>query len=467
MQPSSFIYFHDRGYTGLFMTERKHAVKGRRLLFALLLLLLSASSSFADMKADYGVDLRLRYEYWKGVFDMGTLKLEDENFGRLKTSFWGRLDINEHSGAYLRISSEPRYYISSSSPDNESFEQDEIFFESLYVDVKNAAGLPVDLRIGRQDLQYGDGFLIYDGAPVTSDRTKYFNAAKATWKISRNTSIDFVYIYNTMTDRLLPVIHPSKTGRFYKDNKRILTSSDEEAFVLYGRRRIGESFTIEPYYIYKRENKIDLNNPELELNTIGGRAVCNSYPWQLKGEYARQFGQYKGGRKRKGTGGNVFVGRSLGGVMWKPGIEAGYVYMSGDDPGSKANESWDPLFSRYRWISGLYKYAFSRETGIGSYWTNLALYRISVLLNFTPATKLSLAYNYLRANEQTKITGPFAAIFSNKGKERGHLQQVLLSHEFNKGIRSLLIFEYFKPGNFYSKSAGDASYLALMVQIGL
>lgn len=429
--------------------------------------MLFASICLAETKIDYGADFRLRYEHWENVFDMGALHLEDENYFRLKASLWGRLDLNRNLGAYARITTEPKYYIGSSSPDNNDFEQDELFFESLFVDVNNLAGLPVDLRIGRQDLMYGDGFLIRDGTPVSADRTKYFNAAKATWRITPDNSVDLLYIYNTMTDSLLPIVHPAKSGKLYKGNQRILNSSDEEAFVLYGKNRIGDDLLLEPYYIYKQEERIDAKTPELDLHTIGGRAVYSFNQWKLKGEYAHQFGEYKGGRERRGNGGNVFVSHSFEDTRWKPQIEAGYVYLSGDDQGTQAHEGWDPLFSRYRWMSALYKYSFSREVGTGSYWTNLGLYRISGALNFSKDTSLSLAYNYLTAIEKTKVTGPNAAIFSNDGKERGHLQQVILSHKFEKNIDGLASFEYFIPGNFYKGSADDAFYMNLQLQIHL
>ena len=460
------------GYRTVTASERGRMISGGRRLFQSLLLsvpalLLFSSVSLAETKFDYGADFRLRYEYWKGTFDMSTLGLDDENYLRLKVSLWSRLQLNKNAGAYLKLSTEPKCYISSSNTDNKDLEQDEVFFESLYVDVKDAAGIPLDLRIGRQELRYGDGFLIADGTPVSADRTKYFNAARATLKITANNSVDLLYIYNTMTDQLLPVLHPAKSGRLYKYNQRILNSSDEEAFVLYGKNRIGENLAIEPYYIYKQEERINAKTPTLFLNTIGARAAYDFHPWAVKAEYAHQFGEYDGGRKRIADGGNIFIKRSLEDLPWTPDIEAGYVYLSGDDTNSGANEGWDPLFSRYKWMSALYKYAYSRETGIGSYWSNLGLYRINMTLNFTPATKLSLAYNYLTAIEKTGVTGPNAAMFSNSGKERGHLQQTVLSHKFDKRLSSLLTMEYFVPGNFYRSSAKDAFYLSLMMQLHL
>ncbi len=428
---------------------------------------LLVSTSAADVKFDYGADFRLRYENWDNIFDLGILNVESERYFRLKTSLWGEWVFNRNVSAYARISNEAKYYVSSFSPDNEGFQQDEIFFEHLFLDIKNTAGLPVDLRIGRQDIKYGDGLLIWDGSPVSADRAKSFNAAKATWRLDGNNSVDFVYIYAPMTDTLLPSIHPAKTGRAYQDNKRILNTSDSKAFVVYGNNNVGRGLTLEPYYIYKREEEINAMNPRLDLNTIGARFVYNFTPWKLRGEFAHQFGEYKGGRDRRGNGGNVFISRAFENTFWKPELEAGYLYLSGDNPNTRTNEGWDPLFSRWPGLSRLYIYTYFRETGIIAYWTNLGLYRADVKLNFTPDTGLVLYYNYMVADEKTNITGASAAMFSNSGRERGHLQQAVLNHRFSSKICGLIMLEYFMPGTFYSRKADNAMYFRWELQVKL
>jgi hypothetical protein len=429
-----------------------------------LFILLYASLSYAGLETKYGADFRLRYEFWENAFAFGKVDLKDENFTRLKSSLWGELTYNENFGAYAKVSTEPKYYWSSFSNDNRYFQQDEIFFESLYLDLKRVGGLPVDFRIGRQDLKYGDGFLIWDGTPGSGDRTKYFNAAKATWRINQDHSLDFVYIYAPMTDTVLPSIHPAITGRAYKDNKRILNTSDSQAALLYGKSKVSENMTMEPYYIFKREDAIDANNPILDLHTIGARGVYKNGPWEVKGEFAHQFGEYANGRERRGNGGNIFINRALQDVLWEPRLEAGFIYMSGDDPSTAAHEGWDPLFSRWPGISRLYIYAYARETGIIAYWTNLELFRADVRLKIAPETTATLFYNYLMAAEKTKVTGPFAPIFSNDGRERGHLWQAVLNQKFTANIDSTLMFEYFIPGNFYGKGAEDALFLRWEMQ---
>ena len=139
--------------------------------------------------------------------------------------------------------------------------------------------------------------------PNDGSRTFYFNAAKAKWRINENHNVDFVYITNQFQDRYLPTWRTAvpDAGTYY-NNKKILNASDERAFVVYGRDKLSENLTVEPYYVFKKEKEHPLGPPtaELDLNTIGMRAVYKADPWKVGGEFAHQFGEYDGGRDRRG-----------------------------------------------------------------------------------------------------------------------------------------------------------------------
>ena len=236
--------------------------------------------------------------------------------------------------------------------------------DNLYIKANNVFGLPVDLKIGRQDFlgpdMYGEGFLLSDGNPNDGSRCFYFNAAKAKWRINENHNVDFVYITNQYQDRYLPTWRTAiENSPTYYNNKRILNASDEQAFMVYGRDKINQNLTVEPYYIYKKEEEISkppfpIATPELDLNTIGARAVYKADPWTFGGEFAYQFGEYDGhksaggyaGQDRKGYGGYIFGKRKFADMKLKPEFELRFVYLSGDDPDTGKNENFDPLFSR-------------------------------------------------------------------------------------------------------------------------
>jgi hypothetical protein len=457
----------------------------KKSLLALFVLCLGvalyAEIASAEVKANWGAEFRLRQDYLESIMDLRTQGRPDWDFFRLRSSLWGKVDLNEDMGAYLKLTNEAKYYMGSYKPfetsdstsDSNRFDADELVIDNLYFDYKNIVGLPIDIRIGRQNFlgAYGEGFLILDGTPGDGSRTAYFNAVKTTWRINNSNSVDLLYISDPKTDQYLPSLYTAQSRSLsaYDDNKRILNASNEQAVVVYGKSKISDNLLLEPYYVYKEENPVGIN-PKLNLNTLGARAVVTVGEWKMRGEFAHQFGEYENHRDRIGNGGYVFLGQKYEKVTWKPEWELGYVYLSGDDPNTPQHEGWDPLFSRAPMWNEVYAYLFLPETikdsgAIPGYWTNLHLYIAGVKLALASTTNLAISYQYLRSDQVT--SGLNAAMFSNNSKERGQLATVILNHSFTKQIDCLLQVEYFVPSKFYNDNAHDAALYRWQLQYKL
>ncbi len=425
-----------------------------RLASLLLGLGIMASPLWAEGtdKFQYGFEERLRFEYWDEVFDLNENGTKPtDQFIRNKISVWGRWNANDKISVYLKLTGEPFIYTGAHKGDD--FVKDEIVFDNAYVDIKEPFDWPVTFRLGRQDFMnaFGEGFIIMDGTPMDGSRTVYFNAVRATWAINKDNSLDIIYLSDPKKEQYLPV---------FNNRNQTLNVSDEQAVILYGKNKINDHWAVEPYYIYKNEGA-QTAVPELDIHTLGGRAVYSNNPWKVVAELAGQFGEYDGGQDRQGLGGYIHLDRSFPDLPLKPEATIGFYYQSGDDPQTAKNEEWNPLFSRWPWMSELLVLTYATEEKQPGYWTNLQNYRAGVKLSLTDKTKLNLTYNYMRANEDTGITG---SIFSNSGKERGHLPQVMLSHKFTKNLDGYILGEYFIPGNFYYDGADNAMFLRTHLQ---
>jgi hypothetical protein len=66
-------------------------------------------------------------------------------------------------------------------------------FDNLYVQADKPGGLPVKLKLGRQDIVLGNGWLMLDGTPLDGSRTIYLDALRATWS-SGATSVEAILI---------------------------------------------------------------------------------------------------------------------------------------------------------------------------------------------------------------------------------------------------------------------------------
>jgi hypothetical protein len=436
------------------------------LIVCAFLLSIIPTSAFAEMTFKWGGAERIRHEYWKNMSDVNNDRQDTRNFFRVKSSIWGQADVNENLGFFGKLTNEFKAYTffegaSGSVPDKSAskkgyhFDMNEIVFDNLYADIKNIFELPVDLRLGRQDFlgTYGEGFLIMDGTPQDGSRTFYFNAAKASWRVNEKNTLDFIYINNPRDEEFLPVINRLELTKAsdptHDDIPQLLNTTDEQGYVLYLKNKDIENLGLEAYYIFKKEDAeggTKIQSKESYINTLGSFAKYDLNSWTFRGQLAGQFGD-DGDEDRSAMGGYGFVDKNFKDKKWSPKASLGYLYLSGDDPSTDKNEAWNPLFSRYPWMSELYVISIASDTnvGIAGYWTNVSIVRAELSAKPTGKSKISLYYNYLRANENVTSS----PVCSGTGKERGHLPQIKFDYAFNKNISTYFLAEYLIPGDFY------------------
>ena len=450
------------------MTERR-LVWGACLAVVVTAMPLSAA---AAVTWKWGPYLRFRHEYVRNMFDLAdavdSSNRDTRHYVRLKTSLWSQLDVDDQLSLYVKLTNENRAHFyfegtSGSFPDKQAskkgyhYNLNEVFVENLYVDLKQVLSLPVDVRLGRQDFigQYGEGFLIFDGTPVDGPRSAYFNAAKASWRVNAHNTLDVIYVNDPRTDEFLPVINRDQLTDFatrYKKDGNVLTTTDEDGTIVYWKNKALKNVNAEGYYIFKREfeeNGVgNYASRKTLLNTVGTFLKCVRAPYTFRVQGASQWGSY-GEKKRTGLGGYAYVDRELKEIpVWSPTATVGWLYLSGDDRKTGTQEGWDPLFSQYPWISDLYLYVLTRETGVPAYWTNLHGLRTQLVLKPTSKSKQTLGYTYLRAVEAVPATAN--PMFSGTSKERGHVLQSKSEYAFNDHATASVVVDCFLPGAFYA-----------------
>lgn len=449
------------------------------ILVFLSCLLFFATPVHAETKFSWGPYWRLRYEYWKNWKDMDNDLKDNRNYFRLKTSLWGKVDFNADMSLFAKLTNEFKAYTyfggtASLIPDKTDskkgyhFDINEVIFENLYLDEKDLLGSPVDLRLGRQDFagMYGEGFLIMEGTPQDGPRTLYFNAAKASWRVNEQNTIDMIYINDPRDEEFLPVINRSRLRNAANPSlnrqPQLLNTTDEQAGVLYWSNKNIKDLALEAYYIFKyeaEEGGYGYQAQKGKINTLGSFAKYILGSLTFRSQIADQFGSY-GSDARRGIGGYAFVDKAFNGIAWSPKGSVGFVYLSGDNKETAKNEGWDPLFSRWEWMSPMYAMSMSAETGILGYWTNMRIYRANLTLKPTEKINLYLGYNFLQANEQVAST----AILSGSGRNRGHLPQAKVEYILNKNMTTCFLVEYLIPGNFY-KERDPALFLRAELQL--
>lgn len=399
---------------------------------------------------EVGFEERVRSEEYEDIIDHDSANPSDSrNFYRFRTRAWITLDPHPDLEIAAGLCNENRKLVRPDAAINAR----EIFFDTLYLDYRFARGWSV--RVGRQNLQRGEGFVLFDGSSGDGSRTAYFNAIDLTRTWGRST-LEFLAISDPSKDQYLPRINEAKAP----EGPLRLNEWDERALGLYYTNREWTGTVVEGYTFLKTETHDyrPVTNPQFQpdrrIQTLGGR-VARDLPqgWSVSGEAALQRGKQDG---RPGTGeasrdiaawgGYARLRKNLD-VPWNPTLSAGYIALSGQDPDSGKITAWDPLFSRWPHWSELYVYSQIPENGV-AYATNLGMWELEARCHPAPPLDLRATWYRMSALERPVPGGSFG-----RGRDRGDLLELRADYRFSPQFKGHVLYEHLTPGNFYSGQA--------------
>lgn len=348
-----------------------------------------------------------------------------------------------------QLTNEFRYYF---VPEDIDFSLHEVFVDLLYAKWDRVAKLPLALSIGRQNLSFGEGFVVIDGTPLDGSRSIYFNAARADWTFAPAHSVSLTYVNQPVKDKYLPLIH---------DQDANLIEQPQQALIVYYSRSWGKS-NLQAYFIHKESEHTaefsdarQVNCPGIRLQwPITARAT-------LVGEGAYQIGT-NGASDQQGYGGYGYAEYATGWPIRLPKtVSVGGVYLSGDDPATDDDEGWEPVFGRWPKWSESYIYTLIRERSV-AYWTNLTSVFIKTTVPVATDIALSLDYHRLAAPE---ISDPAKAFPGGSGTRRGDLLIGRLTYQISPHLSGHVLFERFAPGDFYLTGADSYGWMRMEVML--
>jgi hypothetical protein len=448
---------------------RRHGVGWTIVLLGCFALVRAEEKPGLSLK--FGFSERVRNEYYNNITDMSGLKDDKTDYFRIRTSLWGQVRYAPMVTLVAKLTNEFRKYAVDPNTPDRAFTFDEIFVDNLYLKLETP-NKRIGLTLGRQNLTYGEGFILMDGSPWDGSRSIYHDAAKLSLTAGK-TTVDFLAIDNTRIEDHLSVIR----GAELSDGKLIGQSPDqkmndgeEKAFGLYATTTVLPKTKLEAYAIRKTEEPkpwIDKKGPTetLELNTLGARAqVALASRLSLTAEAAVQSGT-QGSIDHKAFGGYGTLTFTVD-PETKSAFSAGVLGLSGDDPKTADNEGWNPLFSRWPKWSELYIYSYLNETVRGSvrvaYWTNIWSPNLSYTTQLSKRTTLIANYFWLRAFEDRTLADGSAS-----GLSRGKEIQFWVKFNFNKYLTGHLLYDFLTPGDYYAMPRSGGSFIRgeMMVSI--
>jgi len=440
---------------------KRFMVTAISLCFLTIFVISQAIAQDTGSSFKWGFRERIRNTYLNNLFTFDDTKDDETDMIRVRTNLWGKYTLNSHLSFFLQLTNEFRPYLID--PKDRDFTFDEIIIDNLYFDWTSGGENPISLRVGRQNLIYGEGFILLEGAPWDGSRAIYHDAIKLSIKRG-STTIDFLGISNTREEERLPVIRGEKlsNGELKGQPKdQPMNDGLEQALGVYAIHKCQTGARLDAYYIFKTEDPdpiipVSPITDQLKLNTLGGRlAKPLNERFSLTTEWAYQFGT-QGDFNQRSFGGYAYLSYLLQ-KQSKGAITGGLIYLSGDDPDTKDNEGWNPLFSRWPKWSELYIYSQIIETIDGAkkvaFWTNTFSPYIKYAVNLSKMINFSATYYHLNA-----IHGRYIGDHLS-GTTRGDEIQLLFKFNINKFLTAHFLYDRFFPGDFYDGPRDSGSFI--------
>ncbi len=393
----------------------------------------SPRQSAATLEA--GVEERFRYDHANNLADHSAAAPDERLLWRFRTRAWATGTLGRYLAFGVGLSNESKGQGVPRVP----MTLDETVFSALWVDIRPSPR--INVRLGRQNIMKGDGFIFHDGTPADGARTEYVNGLDATIRVARHATLEAIAAWDPAQDTFLPVL---------RDQHRTLIEWEERLAGVYFTSTPRPDLQWQAYYVFKRElhDTRPATHPQFQpdrsLSTFGGRVEkARGTAWTMSGEWAMQVGTQVPDTPIRAWGGLAGVQRRFS-APWSPTIRAACAALSGGSASSAVIEGWDPVLARWPLWSEAIGQALVPEVGL-AYWTNMGLLKADVLVTPSPRIGARATYYHLTAFH------PFQGnpLIFGSGTTRGDLLEARFDFSFDARLRGHVLYQRLLPGSFY------------------
>jgi len=385
---------------------------------------------------------RFRIEAWDNAVNLNDSANDAFSYTRNKISFGFKWNPAINIEILAKLTNEFKIFL---SPKDRPFNSQELVFDQLYFKWKNPRGIPMTLTVGRQDILIAEDFITGDATPLDGSRTFYFNAVRMDYQLKKDHLFTFIINHEDSTDKILPVLHSQKQS---------IVEQPETGIFLYYSGKI-RTLNLDLYYVRKNIEETRKIPIASGINAIGSRIkvpLIKDFAFVAEGNM--QNGSY-GSNDRLAFGGLFHFDYSVRNrIPYIKMFTLGGFYLTGDDPATARREAWDPLFGRWPKWSESYLYTLTRESSL-AYWSNMNSIYTTITFDFN-SYNVNGYFTYYHLGADNTVPSLFPG---GTGKTRGDLLVYRMNYKANKYLNGVLIWEYFKPGNFYFKGASSYHWL--------
>lgn len=407
------------------------------------------SSRSPETLLEFGIEERVRLEDFDNTGEFNSTIEDVQQRTRFRTKIWTRWTPNSSFEFYFRVGNEfkktsnPSWMWARNAPD-------EGFIDNAYIDFKKLFVPGMSLKIGRQDLTKGEGFLLTDYTAGDGSRSTYLNGFDLAYSI-RKSSLHLLGIAATKKDHYLPRIN---------DSARATNDNDTSLLGLYYEKKGRRNTDIDAYWLYVSEVRdyrpgtVAAFMPDRHLSTIGTRVTHNvSKSLNATGEFAYQAGTQHANPLRlmptadvRAWGGYGSIRRNFDDRLWKPSVQVGeYLYSGDKNETDDRATGFDPLFGKWPARSELLSYGMMKEKGYG-YFSNMRITHLQFGFSPLKQIKNTISYERVDAFHPNETSNP--EVFGS-GTHRGDLFVVKSEVTLNQNWKGHFQYETMLPGNFY------------------
>jgi len=389
-------------------------------------------------KVSLGGQVRFRGYNIQNVWDFNDDSDGDNrDLFRLKGSLKATVKATDDVTAVIQLTDQT-YGENVGTGDNND---NKIFLDNAYIDVRNMFDLPVDMTFGRQNLMYGSGFVVFDGQSQYASTSIYFDGVKLRWHATDKTSLDLFYVKD----------QENTTGNNANGNA-------------------GDDVTLTGGYLTSKECPV-VGQSELYVLNRTDEAIGKDiwmYGVRLSDKMANGFDYSVEGALQKGDatktvdqdayGYKLDAGYTFKEASMAPRLYLGYAFLSGDES-SSANESeqWDVFNGGWPQFGDLlaWKYLnlgsanninnvystyddYSNVTAEAVY-SNFSMASIGASANLLKNLTANLSYAMLTFDE----------VAANADDDFGDYYQAKLKYQYNKNLSFSLYGALLSPGDAF------------------
>ncbi len=437
-------------------------MKRLMVLFLVLFLCTPAAADWTD-NLEMGGDVRMRGYKLHNFFDFNDDgDIDNWEVFRLRTRLYTKANFGNNISGFIRIANQT-YGENIGEPetaqkeadfpvDFDNYEADnksnKVFIDNAYITVKDFFNTGTTLNVGRMNLMYGSGFVLFDGQSQMASTSIYFDGVKLSIPLGKNAVLD---------------------GLYFKDQENMRWNTVDDDVTLAGAYLTATC----PYIGGKQElyalNKYDEN---LDKNIwMTGIRVSNKFEngldYSLEGAY--QFGEFNKDVDQEALGGKFDGGFTLKDAPMTPRLFVGYAYMQGDDPNTDEQERWDHFYGGWPQFGDLLAWKFvstSYNSSLGGYdskwreqsstveeavYSNLNILSAGIGCNLTKDLSAKLTYSMLTFDEPALDSQGL-----KKDDDFGDYYQLQAKYTYSKNLSFSMYAALIDPGDaFVVNDTGD------------